>query len=124
MIFRFRNFPVYKEAMKFKRELKKFVNHKFPESERFGLTNQLFRALNSIILNIAEGSGKYSDMEFSKFLNTSLASLDEVVACLDVALDDGYITNEDHRYWLKRAEDINKQLSAFTSKVRKDAHKK
>jgi len=124
MIFRFRNFPVYIEARKFRKELKTFSKTKFPKNERFGLTDQLWRALNSVILNIAEGSGKYSDIEFSKFLNIALTSLDEVVACLDAALDDSYIASENHKYWSKRAEDLNRQLSAFSSKVRSDAKKK
>ena len=124
MIFRFREFPVYKEIRKLRKELKEFSRKKFPRDERFGLTDQLWRALDSILLNIAEGSAKYSDLEFSKFLNISLTSLDEVVACLDAAHDDGYITDEEHRYWLKRAEGLNRQLSAFSSKVRKDARLK
>lgn len=124
MLFRFRKFPVYVEARKFRKELKQFSEEKFPKDERFALTDQLWRALNSIILNIAEGSRKYSDIEFSKFLNNALTSLDECVACLDGALDDRYITESEHQFWLKKAENLSRQLSAFSSKVRKDAKRR
>lgn len=121
MIFRFRNFPVYQSARRFRKDLKQFSKQRFPKDERFGLTDQLWRALDSIILNIAEGSGKYSDVEFSKFLNIALTSLGEVVACLDAAFDDGYISSKDHEVWLKEADGLHRQLSAFSSKVRSDA---
>ncbi len=124
MLFRFRKFPVYQEARKFRKELKQFSTKKFPKEEKFALTDQLHRALNSIILNIAEGSRKYSDIEFSKFLNHALTSLDECVACLDGALDDGYITKKEHQFWLEKAERISRQLSAFSSKVRKDGKRR
>ena len=72
------------------------------------------------MLNIAEGSERYSDTDFSRFLNTSLTSVNEVVACLDVALDDDYISAVDYRYNIDKAENIYRQLRAFSSKVRKD----
>jgi four helix bundle protein len=56
------------------------------------LKSQLWRALDSIALNIAEGSEKYSDLDFSHFLNISLTSLAESVACFDLALDEQYVT--------------------------------
>lgn len=124
MIFRFRKFPVYQKAREFRRNLKKFSRQRFPKDERYALTDQLWRALNSILLNIAEGSSKFSDIEFSKFLNTALTSLDEVAACLDIAFDDGYLSEEEYHFWDNEAESLNKQLSAFSSKVRSDARNK
>ena len=55
-IFRFREFPVYKEAREFRKELKELSKKKFPKEEQFCLTSQLWRALDSILLNIAEGT--------------------------------------------------------------------
>ena len=118
--FRFRNFPVYKEVRKFRKELKDLSKKKFPESEKFVLRPQLWRALDSIMLNIAEGSRRYSDIDFSRFLNQAVTSLDEVVACLDAALDDGYIHKDEHGYFLDWADNICRQLTAFSAKVRKD----
>ena len=118
--FRFRNFPVYKESLIFRKELKNLTKIKFPKEEKYCLTSQLWRALDSIILNIAEGSEKYSDLDFSRFLNMAVTSLNECVACLDCALIDGYINNDEFKYFIDKAIIIIRQLKAFSSKVRKD----
>jgi four helix bundle protein len=119
-IFRFRGFPVYNDARQFRKELKELSRKKFPIDEQYNLTSQLWRALDSILLNIAEGSDRYSDTDFSRFLNNSLTSVNEAVACLDCALDDSYIMEEEHNKYLSRAENLARQLKAFSSKVRKD----
>jgi four helix bundle protein len=122
-IFRFRKFPVYNDARQFRKDLKKLSIEKFPKEEQYNLTSQLWRALDSIILNIAEGSDRYSDTDFSRFLNNSLTSVNEVIACLDCALDDEYINEQEHDEYLSRAEALVRQLKAFSSKVRKDNDK-
>ena len=118
MLFRFREFQVYKDAQVFRSGIYK-LTQKFPKDEVFGLTAQTRRATNSVILNIAEGSNRESDLDFKRFLNTSLTSLEEVVACLDIALDEGYITGEEHSEKLKAAEILGKQLLGFIKKLRK-----
>jgi len=91
-----------------------------PDSERFLLRDQLSRAADSTCLNIAEGSNKLSDLEFSKYLNTSETSLEEVVCCLDLILDDGHITTLEFEGYLKEAEVLGAQLIAFGKKVRNE----
>ena len=111
--FRFRQFPVYKAALKFRKELKLFSKKRFPKEEQYCLTSQLWRALDSIILNIAEGSDRSTDKDFANYLNKSHTSLNEVVACLDSAFEDGYISNYELDYYLLKAIDIADQLTAF-----------
>lgn len=117
-IFRFRKFPVYLLAREFRKELKAYSKENFPKIERYILTEQLWRALDSVLLNIAEGSDHFSDVEFSKFLNIALTSLNEVIACLDCAFDDGYLDEEKRGYFISKAENIARQLKAFSSKIR------
>ena len=119
--FRFRNFPVYKDTLIFISEVKLFTKSAFPKSEQFGLTSQLWRALDSIVLNIAEGTDKYSQTDFSRFLNQALGSLNEVVACFDVALLNRYITKNKHNEFLEKADKLYRQLKAFSSYVRKSS---
>ncbi len=118
-IFRFQKFPVYKDVRVFRGIIKQLSKDKFPKAEDYCLKSQLWRALDSILLNIAEGSEKYSDIDFSRFLNIALSSLNEVVACLDCALDDGYITQNEYDDAKKNARNIYVQLRVFSSKVRK-----
>lgn len=116
-IFRFRNFPVYTMAREFCKELKDFSRKKFPRIEQYGLLAQLWRALDSIVLNIAEGTDRGTDKDFAHFLNISNTSLNEVVACLDVACDYEYTTNQERDYYLKKAAALAKQLTAFRKKL-------
>ena len=111
--FRFRQFKIYQDVREFRKEIKSLSKDKFPKEEQFCLISQLRRALDSILLNIAEGSDRGTDKDFAHYLNNSHTSLNEVVACLDVALDDEYITVEDHQKYLGNAEKLANQLTAF-----------
>jgi len=59
-------------------------------------------------------------MEFSKYLNTSETSLEEVVCCLDLILEDGHISRDEFEAYLKEAEGLGAQLIAFGKKVRRE----
>ncbi|HEY4496909.1 MAG TPA: four helix bundle protein [Candidatus Paceibacterota bacterium] len=115
--FRFRDFRVYKEARVFSGVLKIDSKKFMPREEQFILLSQLWRALDSIILNIAEGADRGTDKDFAHFLNNAHTSLNEVVACLDIALDNGYISIKGHDVYLDRAENLAEQLTAFRRKL-------
>jgi len=119
-ILRFREFPVYKEARQYRKELKELSREKFPTEENYVLRQQLWRALDSVLFNIAEGSDRHSDKDFSHFLNIALGSVNETAACLDAALDDNYISEDDHKKHLIQAQNLIRQLKAFLAKVRRD----
>ena len=121
--FRFRNFQVYKDALEFRKHSKALVNKFFPKSERFLLTDQTLRALNSIILEIAEGSDRSTDKDFANFLNRSHTSLNEVVSCFDIALMEGYISENSHLEIISKAENLANQLTAFRKKLISDSQK-
>lgn len=116
-IFRFRNFGVYKEMRAFNRLLKQVTKDSFPKEERFCLLSQLWRAADSVVLNIAEGSERGSDRDFAHFLNIAHTSLNEIVACLDAALDSRYLTSDTHTLFLERAADMACQLTALRKAV-------
>jgi four helix bundle protein len=50
----------------------------FPREERFGLTSQITKAGVSIPSNIAEGSSRSSEKEYSRFVEISLGSAYEL----------------------------------------------
>ncbi len=118
-LFRFRDWPVYQAAKSFRKKIREQAK-KLPGSERYLLRNQISRAADSICLNIAEGSNKLSDIEFSKYLNTSETSLEELVCCLDLILEDGHISRDEFEAYLKEAEGLGAQLIAFGKKVRRE----
>jgi four helix bundle protein len=61
----------------------------------FGLRDQIQRATVSIMSNIAEGFERGGNQEFVQFLYVSKASCGEVRSQLYVALDQGYVTDND-----------------------------
>ena len=104
-IFRFRQWPMYVSAKSFRKKMRQLAKN-LPGSERYLLRDQMSRVADSICLNIAERSNELSDIEFSKYLNTSETSLEEVVCCLDLALDDGYITDSEFEGNLKEVGEL------------------
>ena len=117
--FRFREWNIYKDARKFRVEINQLLKT-YPPEERYALVNQNKRALDSIILNIAESTNKSTDKDMRLYINRAHCSLDEVVACLDCALDSGYINEEQHKIYLNKASSLAKRLRAFTVHLSKN----
>jgi four helix bundle protein len=63
----------------------------FPNEERYGLVAQMRRAAVSIVSNIAEGAGRQSDREHSRFLRIARGSVHEVQCQLLLSRDLGYM---------------------------------
>ena len=116
--FRFLDFKVYQDAKAF--EKKVFVITKnFPRDYEFSLITQIRRNTLSVVLNIAEGSAKKSDREFAKYLEIAIASLNEAVASLDVALNHALISIEQFSELKFESAEIANQLGGFLKKLRK-----
>lgn len=60
----------------------------------YALIDQLKRASLSVMNNIAEGFGRYSDKEFVRFLGIAQSSAQEVLSMTYVLLDLKYIDRE------------------------------
>jgi four helix bundle protein len=113
-LFRSREWPVYRDAKSFRKKIRKLAN-RLPENEKYLLKDQISRSADSICLNIAEGSNKLSDIDFSRYLNNSETSLEEVVCCMDLILD-GHITEDEFVEYLKEAARLGAQLIALERK--------
>ncbi len=74
------------------------ITEKYPDKEKYGITNQIRRASVSILLNIAEGSSKDSKKDFNRFVRISIGSLVEVDAALKISMDLEYVSDIDYSF--------------------------
>lgn len=114
--FRFLDFPVYAVAKGLYKEMV-VLTKSFPR-QHWELGDQLRRCALSVCLNIAEGSAKYSDKEFKRFIETALGSINEAVSCLDIALDNRLITQVSFQQNVASADSIARQLGGLAKRLR------
>jgi len=114
----FRELEAYKHGKNVIKEVYRLLK-KFPREEQYALCDQLRRAAISITSNIAEGSGRTSNKEKIHFLEFSYASLMEVLSQLDVAMDLGYITEEEFNNFEVMADRESRLLSGLTAYFQK-----
>lgn len=110
--FRFLEWEVYKDSQ----ELYTFIHilvKKVPKEYRFELGSQILRSASSVILNIAEGSGKESEKELNRFIEISLGSLYETLANLDILRMNGLIDEGEFVIGKKKVASICNQLGGF-----------
>ena len=89
----------------------------FPKFELFGLTSQLRRAAASVPTNIAEGSKRQSETDFSRFLNMAEGSLAETEYLLMLSRDLGYIQPPAASRYLKEVSEILRMLSGLRTTI-------
>ena len=89
----------------------------FPKEEQFALTSQIKRASYSIAANIAEGCGKRSAADFTRFLNISLGSANETEYYLILAKDLHLIEIADYNRLYALVNEVKAMLISFIRKV-------
>ena len=96
------------------------VTETFPETEKYGITNQIRRASLSIPLNIAEGFAKReSQQEFKRFLLMAIGSSNEVSVLINFAKDLKMLTVEQYEAARAEYEEIGKMLRGLIKTVTK-----
>src|SRR5688500_2203725 len=106
-MFEFQNLEVYKKAKAFHLECKSLILTNKLDSY---VKDQLGRASFSIVLNIAEGSGKFSKPDRRNYFTTARASVFECVAVLDMLHDTGVIKKDLFESYLQKADELSRTL--------------
>ena len=114
---RFKDLEIWKRSRSFCSDIYT-ITSKFPEAEKFGLTNQLRRASVSIPSNISEGSSRHSNKDFSRFLEITLGSCYEIETQLLIAFDLNFISEKELNQVSKELEEIIKMISKFKSTLK------
>ena len=117
MAYKFEQLDVWQRALEYIDQVHEIADQ-LPKHERYNLRDQMTRAVNSIALNIAEGSTGSSDAEQGRFLQIAIRSLLESVACLHLVKRRGYADDiETLRKAYRESETLFAQLQAFRSSI-------
>jgi len=115
--FRFKKFKVYQDSKAFCKFCRDIIEREIKRKDG-GLAGQIQGALNSIVLNIAEGSADNSDIEFARFLGISIRSVYETVAGFDLALLYDLINENVNQKIENDAHQLVRQLSGFRNSLK------
>jgi len=85
----------------------------FPDSEKYGLIDQIKRSSISVPSNIAEGAGRNSNKDFSRFLSISRGSLNELNTQLIISLRLNFIENDKLNKLENEINEIQKMIYKF-----------
>ena len=94
------------------------VTSRFPESEKFGLSNQLRRASVSVASNIAEGYGRSTRGEYVLFLGHARGSNCELQTQIIIARGLGMGNAEELERVEALAQEVGRMLVALMKRLR------
>lgn len=89
-----------------------------PSSEKYDLSSQIKRATYSIPLNIAEGAGRKSDLDFARFLDMALGSCHEVEYAVFLSKELDYITENVFASTNEKINEVKAMLIGLLKKIR------
>jgi four helix bundle protein len=107
-MFDFENLEVYKKAKDLNKEVLAFLREN--KQVDYYLRDQLKRASVSMVINIAEGSGKFTKADKRNFYVTSRGSVYECVSLLELILDENQLEKEKYYKFRQDFETISKML--------------
>lgn len=115
-MFDFEKLDVYQKAKQFNKEVYAFLQNSKamdPVSK-----NQLRRASLSIMLNIAEGSSRFSKPDRRNFFVISRGSVFECVAVFDFLKDELILSEEMHIHFYQQGDELSRMLFAMIRNLR------
>jgi four helix bundle protein len=93
------------------------ATRQFPKEELFGITSQMRRAASSIGANIAEGTGRKSDGELTRFLHIARGSAAELEYHLLLAHDLDLLSEGAHSLLAKQTDEVQRMLTSLIQQV-------
>lgn len=113
---------VWRRAMDFAVKVCKTVLPRFPEDEKWALTAQLRRSVQSVPANIAEGYGRYSFQEGLRFGYIARGSLEEVYTQLTLAFELGYLNKVEYDVLVDELQNLRHLLNGYLAYLKKRQH--
>lgn len=94
------------------------TSQNFPSEELYGLTAQIRRSAVSKPSNIAEGSGRNSDKDFSRFLDISLGSSFELETQIIIAHKLSFIYDEKFNELTHDVQEEQKMITGLQKSIK------
>ena len=115
-MFGFEKLQVYQKAREFNSEIRRDVlsNEKLDRVSR----DQLRRAAMSIMLNIAEGTSRFSNADERNFYVIARESIFECVSILDLLCTEQTIIVDQQKHFYFKAEEVSKILFKLISDLK------
>ncbi len=112
-----KDLDVWKRSIQFVTEIYKVTN-RFPETEKYGLVNQLRRASVSIPSNISEGASRNYCKEFIQFLYIALSSTAEIETQLIISKNLEFLNDGDEIFLLSELDIIAKMIQGLIKSLK------
>ena len=118
MIKKFYDLEIWKEVHRLSIEIYK-LTEKFPQHEKYSVTDQLRRSATSVSANIAEGFGIYHYKDKIRFYYQARGSVGEVQNFVFLAKDLEYVDAKMSEKLVLDYEQLAKRINAFIKSVGK-----
>lgn len=112
----YKKYRVWQKAHLFVLEIYKLATA-FPKSEQFNLISQINRAAVSVPANIAEGCGRQTQKELTRFLYIASGSAHELEYLIFLSTELKFIEQELSTNLLSDLTEIKKMLAALIKKI-------
>lgn len=112
----FRELKIWKESLELAKSTLAMTKT-FPDVERYSLVSQMNRAAISVPSNIAEGSSRKSNKEFSQYLRIALGSAFELETQIILSKESGYLNDKKFSECIEKIHSNQKMINAFLKTI-------
>ena len=112
----YRQLKVWQKAMDLTVEVYKLVKL-LPKEETYALSDQMRRAVVSIPSNVAEGEGRNSNKEFTKFLSIARGSLWELETQIEICVRMDYIDSTTATNVYNMTTEVSKMINSLSDSL-------
>ncbi|SRR5579871_46782 len=115
----FEELNVYQKARQLTNEVYS-LTRKIPFAKDYGLVDQVRRSSISVMSNIAEGFERGTRPEFVRFLYIAKGSCGELRSQLEIAHDQGYLSDADYKRFREVAKTVSGMIFNLISSLKKN----
>jgi four helix bundle protein len=114
----FERLDLWQSTRSFTKDIYK-CTQSFPKEEKFGIVSQIRRATISVANNIAEGTSRWSYKEKYRFIEIAFGSLMEVLNCMILSFDLGYLNEKILNNLRLKVDEIANKLNSLAKSFQK-----